>query len=426
MTKRLISIAAAAAMIFGAVGTASATQSRIRSMGGGIKQLTVLDETNIFFLPAEIVKYGTWAAIEMGAADVTGGKNNADAGTNNSFQIHYNFNPTSVLGVYGSTNDVNSIRLGQRLGMGGVDWTQDAALAAGPGLPPEANQTDVDGGHKGTIFYGHDLGNARIGFMLGAFSDGLATFDSDNNITANNGALVIDFGFGAGFAAGPGDIDLGLLVSMAFPTNEDSEGALVEANQFDIGLVFRGAFPFSGPHEIVPFAVMDLGFGSGQNLAADPSPTFSGFLFNFTAGVDIRLNLGDGITVQPGIGFSGGIVNRAQDNDGIISNRSAHQFTFPFYNLAVDVKVTDWLDIRFGGAQRVYWVWNNGDDDGAQIATSTESRVDSSISTGLGFNLPAGVSLDVEVSTGWWQRGPYLLSGDGGGFGVNAALSKDW
>ena len=77
MNKRVITSLAAAAMIFGVVGTASATQSRIRSMGGGIKQLTVLDETNIFFLPAEIVKYGTWAAIEMGAADVTGGKNNA-------------------------------------------------------------------------------------------------------------------------------------------------------------------------------------------------------------------------------------------------------------------------------------------------------------------------------------------------------------
>lgn len=424
MSKRLITVAAAAAMIFGAVGTAGATQSRIRSMGGGIKQLTVLDETNIFFLPAEIVKYGTWAAIEMGAADVTGGKLGADSGTNNSFQIHYNFNPTSVLGLYGSTNDVNSIRLGSRLG--GIDLAGDASLVAGVGLPDTSNTTDVDGGHKGTLLYGHDLGSARIGFLLSAFADNQTEFDQDGNVVANNGSLVIDFGFGAGFAAGSGDIDLGLLVSLAFPTNEDSEGAVIEANQFDIGLVFRGAFPFSGPHEIVPFAVVDLAFGSGQNLAQDNSPAFSGMLFNFTAGVDIRLNLGDGIVVQPGIGFSGGLVNRAADSDGIIANRSEHQFTFPFYNLAVDVKVTDWLDIRFGGAQRVYWVWNNGDDDGSQIATSSEARVDSSISTGLGFNLPAGVSLDIEVSTGWWQRGPYLLSGDGGGFGVNAALSKDW
>jgi hypothetical protein len=397
-------------------------------MGGGIKQLTVLDETNIFFLPAEIVKYGTWAAIEIGAADVTGGKNNADAGTNESFQIHYNFNPTSVLGIYGSTNDVNSIRLGDRLGMGTVDWTGGTSLAGAAGVPEASNQTDADGGHKGTLFYGHDLGNARIGFMLGAFADSVTNYDADGNVTDSNGALLIDFGFGAGFAAGSGDIDLGLLVSLAFPTNEDADGAIVEANQFDIGLVFRGAFPFSGPHEIVPFAVIDLAFGSGQNVAVDNSPQFSGMLFNFTAGVDIRLNLGDGIVVQPGIGFSGGMVNGAQDTDGVIANRSAHQFTFPFYNLAVDVKVTDWLDIRFGGAQRVYWVWNDGDNDGDGIATSTEARVDSSISTGLGFNLPAGVSLDIEVSTGWWQKGPYLVSGDGGAgsFGVNAALSKDW
>ena len=106
MKRTLTTAVVALALVW--TSAASATQSRIRSMGGGIKQLTVPDDTNIFFLPAELVKYGTWAAIEIGAADVTAGK--AAPGT--SFQIHYNFSPTAVLAVYGSNQSPNAMRLG--------------------------------------------------------------------------------------------------------------------------------------------------------------------------------------------------------------------------------------------------------------------------------------------------------------------------
>ncbi|MFT5430723.1 MAG: hypothetical protein ACI9OJ_001399, partial [Myxococcota bacterium] len=125
----------------------------------------------------------------------------------------------------------------------------------------------------------------------------------------------------------------------------------------------------------------------------------------------------------------GGTYNKTTTlaNSGIVNTRGASSFTFPYFNLAVDVKITEWLDIRFGGSQRVFWVWSSGTDDGLDIAgTTSEARVEHSISTGVGINLPAGVSLDIQVDTGWWQRGPYLVSGDGGQFGMNAALSKDW
>jgi hypothetical protein len=55
------------AVFVGTANLANATQSRICAMGGGIKNIVVQDDRNIFALPAELVKYGTWACIEVSA-----------------------------------------------------------------------------------------------------------------------------------------------------------------------------------------------------------------------------------------------------------------------------------------------------------------------------------------------------------------------
>jgi len=382
MNKTLTTAALALALVW--TSTASATQSRIRSMGGGIKQLTVPDDTNIFFLPAELVKYGTWAAIEIGAADVTGGR--AAPGT--SFQIHYNFNPTAVLAVYGSNQSPSAMRLGAP-GAGNrfSDLSGSATFVGCGGGRIDCNTGDVGSTAKGTVLFAIDLGASRLGFMLGVWGDMAKSFDANGNATDNAGPLFLDFGIGAGFAVGSGDVDLGLKVTYATPTDEDINGTRTESSEIDIGVVFRGTFPFSGPHEIVPYAMIDLGFGSSLQTGSTSENT--GFLFNFDAGIDVRLNLGDGIIVQPGIGLAGGTYNMQNTNNGVISNRNQSSFTFPYYNLAVDVKITEWFDIRFGGAQRVYWTWNGGDDDGIDIAgTQSQANVEHKLSTGVGFTCP--------------------------------------
>lgn len=382
-------------------GTASATQSRINSVGGGVKQFTFLDDRNIFTLPAELVKYGTWAAIETGAPGYT------------SFGFHYNFTPTVVLAIYGTSQSIPSI------GLGSPDLTVSQFGAF-------ATNGDAGATHKGTVLLGVDLGTARLGFLLSAWGDLKRSIDADEKVTSNEGPLNIKFAAGLGFGTGLGDVDLALHLGLALPTEEAAEEAVHEGVEIDVGFIFRGTFPFSGPHELVPFATLDFNYAK-TNDAGDPKTEHSGIHFGMNVGMDIRLNLADGITVQPGIGFGGNVTSRDITRDGDTNTDKISQFIFPFYNLAVDVKVWDWLDIRFGGSQRVYWQWTDGTDiNGDPIAATTEAKVDHSISTGVGFNLPAGVSIDIEVSTGWWQRGPNLLTGDNGAFGVNAAISKDW
>ena len=70
MSKR-IGIAIVAIIAVGAfASTASATNARLNAMGAGsiagaTKSFTVLDERNIFALPAELVKYGSWTGLEL-------------------------------------------------------------------------------------------------------------------------------------------------------------------------------------------------------------------------------------------------------------------------------------------------------------------------------------------------------------------------
>ena len=418
MKKHLLATATLAALTL--AGTASATQARINSVGGGVKQYTFLDERNIFTLPAELVKYGAWADVEMGVGWT-------------SFGFHYNFSPTVVLAIYGTSTGVQTLNFGD-VSKGGTKVFADGnaiSLGTGNGLAISQNTGVSNTGdgttHKGTAILGVDLGSARLGFLLAAWADEARSFDDNEEITSNQGPLRLQLGIGAGFGTGMGDIDLALHLGFALPTEEDSEGSAVDGKEIDIGFIFRGTFPFSGPHELVPYVTLDVAFADSA-ATADGSTAVSGLHFGAEVGMDIRLNLADGITVQPGIGFGGKITSKESTPDGgdPTINRS-HEFAFPFYSLAVDVKVFDWLDIRFGGRQRVYWVWTSGEDtNGDPIASTSEAKVDHVIATGVGINLPAGVSLDIEVSNDWWKRGPNAVTGDNGTFGLSAALSKDW
>ena len=118
MNKRVITSLAAAAMIFGVVGTASATQSASDRW----VVITTDDETNIFFLPAEnceirhqLTKLAQrryqWQK-QCRCRDER--KFNAITSTQHlCWALRLN-------------NDVNSIRLGERLGKGSVDWADTA------------------------------------------------------------------------------------------------------------------------------------------------------------------------------------------------------------------------------------------------------------------------------------------------------------
>ena len=403
--KAQVVMAIAAVALLMTAGTASATKSRINSMGGGIKELTVLDDRNIFQLPAELVKWGTWAGIEI-HDDFT------------SFGFHYNFNPTTVLAAYGTSTTRAPMTIP------GVDQS---------GGGPMTTTGDVGSTHKGTILFGVDLGSTRIGALLAIWGDRAATFDDGGAIASNEGILVIDFIFGLGFAAGSSDIDIALEFAYGAPTHEDNLGEKSSNYQVDIGLVGRGSIPFSGPHEIVPYLDLDIAVAAGQELE-DGKSAFGGLDFNLALGVDIRLNLPGDITIQPGLGLSFGTTSLTEtpaDGSQPILFTQKGEFVIPFYNLAVDVKVVDWFNIRFGGGQRIVFKTTDSLEGAANACNlsggcPSESDVEHNVAAGMAFKMPAGVTLDLDVNLAWWQNGAFFLSGNTTNFGVSAALSKDW
>lgn len=426
MNKGLVMAGAAA--VLGLAGTASATQSRINSVGGDIKNFTFLDERNIFHLPAELVKYGGWAGIQT--AD-------ANTGTLSSFGFHYNFTPTVVLAIYGTTGAIPGITLDSAT-TGGDDGIRFGGTAAGiRGIHQGSDPSNVgDSGvmHKGTVLLGLDLGTARLGFLLAGYGDKEASRNDEDETSQNQGPFHMDIGVGLGVDTAIGTLDFALDIGVGIPTDEGPDGdglaePKTEGKQIDVGLLFRGTFAFSGPHELVPYVDLDLAFADSQDVITDDAPVHSGIGFSTVAGMDIRLNFEDGITVQPGFGIFGNVVTSSIDDGGddATETEKVSQFGF-FYNLAVDVKVWEWLDIRFGGRQHFFWNWTDatqfdGDFVGGQTTSATVNHF---ISSGVGFNMPAGVSLDIDVNTGWWQNGPDFITGSGGNFGISAALSKDW
>jgi hypothetical protein len=406
MSRTLIIVGIATLMV---AGSAYASQSRLNSMGAGsiggaVKNFTIEDERNIFMLPAELVKYMRKTGMEIEGPGFT------------NFFIHYDLSPTMVLGIYGSNENKSALTLD------GVNQSGDFPNNGDAGAGP-LGQT-----HKGTVFFGMALDTTRLGFKLGIWGDNTTTTDDTGGLTSGQGPLVIDFGFGMGFVVGNGDLDLGINVQYGAPTHQDSEGDVTTNSQFDIAVLARGTFPFSGKHEIVPYFGFLYSSASGQ-VNQDDTPLHTGTQIGVTAGTDIRLKM-DNVTVQPGVGIGYQRYSRVVDTGDVTNEDIEANLVVPFYSLAVEIKLFElgnngYVDLRFGGGQSVSFNSKESYSDAELAGGTNRSDVQHHIATGVGIHYN-GVHLDIQVNNGWWQKGPYFVTGDAGGFGMNAALSLDY
>jgi len=149
-----------------------------------------------------------------------------------------------------------------------------------------------------------------------------------------------------------------------------------------------------------------------------------------TVGTDIRLKM-DNVTVQPGVGIAyKNYSHQKLDPEGVETLTTDQNIAVPFYNLAVEIKLFElgnngYVDLRFGGGQGINFRSNDTTYDAEPQGGTNKSDVEHHIATGVGIHYN-GVHLDIQVNNGWWQKGPFLFTGDGGGFGANAALSLDY
>lgn len=410
MARRIMFVAAVLLAFFVAA-TANATNSRINSFGGGTKAFTVMDDRNIFFLPAELVHYGNWAALELGDGGYYSEDSLfSDGGT--SFAFHYQLNEDTVIGMMGS-----NVRLP------GIDGMFPNVLQAGS----FANWGMDEPNHRGSLFFAKGNADQRFGARFGIYGQSNKDYDYDPDSNYKSGPFALDFGAGAGFAAGGGTVDFGVGYMTSKAQDESSEAEAGSDNtQSEFGVIGRGTFPAGqGDDSWVPFVAFSTTSAKGQ-LNAAGAPEQKGSATGFMFGTDLRIQVSEDVFIQPGLGIAFSSWKEELDDGEFTSENKESTTTLPFFNLAAEIAVWDWMTFRFGGSQYVTFVTDENIYDNATTDKDEYSTVSHSLATGLAVNLPGDVIIDIQVDTDWWRNGPYVMSGDSSSFGLNAAISKGW
>lgn len=412
MSSKLTRLAVVALIVVVAT-TASATTTRINSLGGGVKGLTVMDDQNIFQLPSEVTRWGNVAVLELG-----GDSYYDDDFT--SFLFTYDINESMVFGFYGSN-------------------AQMPASGLLSDVVPSADNYGITGNnHRATLLFGMDMESLRLGARLGIYAQSNKDDyeDSDGSETEEWGPSVLDLGAGLGLPMGDGSLDVGVNFVSGSSTHEYDPDDTVnpdgnEISETMFGVVARMTMPMGEADEtLIPFASFDAASATWEHDDVDIEKQEATGA-RFMAGVDLNIPLGENSFIQPGLGFAAFSVKY---EPGLYGETQVDEETYstlqmPFFNVAAEIQVWNWLDFRFGGAQYVNFdksEYTGDDGEGSANLESTRSNVSHTLTTGLGVNLPGDVAIDIQVEKDWWRHGPYLLTGNSNTFGLSAAITKDW
>lgn len=441
--RTLVALPAAVAAL--SASPALASETRIDSMGGGVKLWTVEDEANIFDFPSLLVRWGNRVyvdRIEATTDDIPGGH----------FGFHYNLSDETVLAFFGahinSTTDGpaadggvagNSGYVGSgNLITGGLTLGN----ATGPIFGVGGDAVQAQGGaatsaeYRYGIMFATQLGaTTRFGLSLNVAGDN-DDIDSPNNVQTDTGTLLFDLGLGLGVDLSGSELELsaglniGLLESAA-----DNPGTGVDledvwsGSHFGLRLGGRWTFDFVNQSKIVAYTQFALASQDLEqvNTTASPAPSGSYSQLSFILGADLRIEPFQGVIVSPGLGFY--VAQQTLENPGTVIRDANLLFGLPFYGIAVDLKLADWVALRFGAQQFVNMLRESQTTAGS---TNTHSTTDviTTFAWGLGFDIPVAESaleIDLAMNPTFLNNGPNVLSGNTTGpFALNASLSYHW
>jgi|GEM_PF-6752845 opacity protein-like surface antigen len=425
---------------------ASANRARINALGGGEKRFTIVDSQNIWRLPSELVHHGSQALLETAGEDYT------------AFGVHLNLSPETVLAIYGSSEGRSVLSEPRATAWSGlfenIYLGKDAFANQGDGVT-----------HKGTAFLATSLGDwGRLGVRFGIWSD--TERDAlDSQDLNSRGPFVVDFGVGLGFEVGGGSVDTGLGFSFAssalqcYPLEEGgcdvvSDGTemrdLTQGLEFHGDGLIRGRWSLGDMLTIIPYIDASYRTTTLDGVSVPDTIAIEAKRLSMAVGVDLAVSIGEGLTIQPGLELEymtwedslttpmvPEIWPPAVGDPSIhIPALAATEFHVPSVSLAVEWRPMDWLAVRGGGAVTVAMTSNTTDnytlsEDGVPetIVQTTEddTEIRYRFGGGLGFSLPHGVELDLEMQYGQWESGPYIsLPQPVDGLGANVALRARW
>jgi hypothetical protein len=369
---------------------AFATGSRINSMGGGSKAITVDDDSNLWVFPSTIVDWGNRVLIDR------------FDGTKGEFGLHYGLSQDMVLVVYGGDHADRSFRYGGK-----------ASDLTGCGLACDGNGNTF----KGAMGFGWNAGGGnKYGVILSIHGDNQTTQLSGSD-TQSKGPLGMGIGLGSSF----GDLDMAMdLIYGAL--NDQSKDVGGGDGHFEMGIVGRYTSNVAPGVDAIPYLAFDMhskSVKSGGSITNDSS-------FGFDLGSDLKIQPANDIYIYPGVGLSFAMATAGPDS----GQSETTTFIFPYFGIGLDAKINEWLDFRMGASQHDSMVTTEACPVGSSSCESaiTTKNSDVALVYTAGFGLHfADLTVDMNLNPQFFNNGLYMVNGQTTGpFGLDIALRYSW
>ncbi len=420
--KTLTKFAVAVAALMAAT-PAVATQSRINSMAGGEKAITVRDEANIHAgLPQFLVDHGNEVDVDAASGGVYGRMN-----------VRYALTDDAVLLLYGLRSPWASVVSGTTIN-GGPKGSAPAIAGVAPGQLSAADPTN----HQFGVGFGTKVGD---GMRLGARIDiGGARDDADGNNLNNN--TLFGLNFGLGFDIGEtNSLDFGL--KLRFGSFTDFEAGadrwLSNAN-IGFGLLTKGEFQVHPVAKLVPYLTIDyldveIGHavrGGAEQGSLAEAKKGSVADFQISLGADLAISPADRVIIQPGLGLgfrSSNAEGTDQNGGAILGIENSNQIA-PYYGFAAEAQAFDWLALRVGARQTIVMHNSANTKPVTPGANDTnefhKSSVVNTLTTGFGISV-RGWQLDLNVNPLFFNNNFFAVSGVATpAYAFDFAMVYDW
>ena len=467
MGKHLFRVGMIAVMTFVWCSTASASLTRLQSMGANPNGMSVGksgqyiegvvaidDSTNIFALPATLTNYADLAIIDnLGWSE--------QVGTTGMFGFHYALEEYTVMALYGGQG-TSSFGLSQSTTVGGSASALSAGLGVlGTGDNPAEGQVENEPSLVGDLWFGaliaHNAGGVRLGLGLHMFSaSNEVVLPEVNSGESSNWQMDIDLGLGFDLLT-EDKMDFGL--GFRFGSFEYTGQTINQPgqplafytphNNFGVEFTGRGQFALFEGTEIVPYGqiMYEMESVTDEFPVVQTGQPFGDFThFGLEIGTNLKLTPTEKIFIYPGAGlrvdtFTVTVPGVGTSGDLMADDDS--QFTLPFYGFGLDARVWDWFAIRFGARQYV-----KSDTDAAKVvepdpnsegdliiveSEQTRRQIDTEINMGFGlfFGENDEWKVDAHLSPAFFVKGPYILSGapttvEGGAEQMNASVALEY
>lgn len=396
---------------------AFATQTRINSLSGGEKSITIRDQANIWDLPQFLPTYGNQVDVDNTAG--------AKYGT---MSVRYALTDDAVLLLYGMSSPWNRAN-----GAGNIVGTKSVAgatAAGAAGFKPTQDPTN----HQFGIGFGTRLGESmRLGTYLGIGGHNASTAQEQSN-------TAIDFNVGFGFdLSETNNLDFGLRIGVASFTNQGPQGDLYVPNGLiNVGLTAKGEFQVHQIAKLVPyfkFSYDGRGVAHTADQLGNGAKQGNATLTTINLGTDLAISPAEGVIVQPGLGLmyrtstvtgnAAPVPPGAQVTIATLDNGSSQ--IMPYYGFAAEANAFDWLVLRVGARQTIIRT-----DIGSTAPNGTPSNeqhtssVLNTVTTGFGIAL-RGWQIDLNVTPQYFNNGIFAATGAAtGGFAADFAIVYDW